>query len=219
MNYSKMKEVENVEELWWSVLADEEARSKLVEKYLYVAEREARKYEGFSDMDYDDLYSQAVIYVIEAVDKWRPGSCHKYISSCVLNHVAVKMKQFVANQFKSDCCDCNLFDWNVDDSVSFVENRMVLKNLFDKVSYRLTDKEKMVLSMYYGFWDGDPKTTTYIARKMNVTKERINQIRRKALAKLKSPRNWLIKGDPRIKMYERFWLKDLPIPDCEAYVM
>ena len=184
------------EELWWRAKADKEARDKLIGNYIYVAEREARKYSSFTDLDYEDLFSEACCYVVEAIDKWRPGCCHDYISGMVNNIVAVKMRQYVErNRDKKDhdeiifglSEDCIAFD-NADD-------RLILERLFEKTRSTLTSRERMILSMHYGFYDGDPKPINEIARYFKLTPMRITQIRNKALNKCRHPRNWTLKRD------------------------
>ncbi len=51
----------------------------------------------------------------------------------------------------------------------------------------LSDREKKVLMMRFGFDDGNPKTLETVGKEFNVTRERIRQIEAKALKKMRHP--------------------------------
>ncbi|MGH8103248.1 MAG: sigma-70 family RNA polymerase sigma factor, partial [bacterium] len=59
-----------------------------------------------------------------------------------------------------------------------------LERLMDDV---LSEREKVVIRMRYGFEDGDPKTLEEVGKFFEVTRERIRQIEAKALTKLRNP--------------------------------
>ena len=51
----------------------------------------------------------------------------------------------------------------------------------------LTDREKMIFRMRRGLDDGNPKTLQYIGDLLGVTRERVRQLERKAMRKLRHP--------------------------------
>jgi len=57
----------------------------------------------------------------------------------------------------------------------------------DKVLSTLIEREREVIAMRYGLWDGQPHTLEEVARFFQVTRERVRQIEQKALKKLKHP--------------------------------
>jgi len=65
-------------------------------------------------------------------------------------------------------------------SVMFAVN---MRSLLDTLS----DREAKVIALRFGFYDGVPRTLEEIGQEFNVTRERIRQIEKKALAKLYRP--------------------------------
>ena len=61
----------------------------------------------------------------------------------------------------------------------------VLKNELDKTLSVLSDREKKIVDMYFGI-DGGSLTLEQIGDEFGLTKERIRQIKEKALRKLKN---------------------------------
>ncbi len=49
----------------------------------------------------------------------------------------------------------------------------------------LSPREKQILKLYYGMTDGTPRTLNEIGRQLNVTRERVRQLKENALRKLK----------------------------------
>ena len=48
----------------------------------------------------------------------------------------------------------------------------------------LDDRERYILRLYFGFDGEEPKTLEEIGRTLNLTRERVRQIKEKALARL-----------------------------------
>jgi RNA polymerase primary sigma factor len=65
--------------------------------------------------------------------------------------------------------------------------RAVVRTRIDQVLATLIDREREVIAMRYGLYDGQPHTLEEVARAFQVTRERIRQIEQKALKKLKHP--------------------------------
>jgi RNA polymerase primary sigma factor len=62
-----------------------------------------------------------------------------------------------------------------------------LKEQLEGVLDSLTDRERRVLKMRFGLYDGKARTLEEVGREFNVTRERIRQIEAKALRKLRHP--------------------------------
>ena len=79
-------------------------------------------------------------------------------------------------------------DWNRD-NVSTGEEGIdaLFREQVSKVLDTLTDREKRVLQLRFGFDGGDGQTLEEIGREFGVTRERIRQIEAKALRKLRHP--------------------------------
>ncbi|PYV45279.1 MAG: hypothetical protein DMG06_03130, partial [Acidobacteria bacterium] len=64
----------------------------------------------------------------------------------------------------------------------------------------LTQREREILKLRYGFGDGGEYTLEEIGKRFTLTRERIRQIEKEALSKLKySAQNRLIKTYPRVQ--------------------
>jgi RNA polymerase primary sigma factor len=62
-----------------------------------------------------------------------------------------------------------------------------LKQVLEEALSELSEREKMVIKLRFGFEDDHPKTLKEVGKLFNVTRERIRQIEAKALEKLRHP--------------------------------
>jgi len=60
-----------------------------------------------------------------------------------------------------------------------------LSSSIDEALSHLRDREAKVLRLYFGFGGNEPKTLEEIGQEMGVTRERIRQIKERALGKLR----------------------------------
>lgn len=65
--------------------------------------------------------------------------------------------------------------------------KSLLRNRIDDVLATLSSRERDVILLRYGLYDGQPHTLEEVARCFQVTRERIRQIEQKSLKKLKHP--------------------------------
>ncbi|MEI7469531.1 MAG: sigma-70 family RNA polymerase sigma factor, partial [Chloroflexota bacterium] len=63
----------------------------------------------------------------------------------------------------------------------------MLKQQVRNVLGQLTEREREVLEMRFGFGDGRPRTLEEIGQTNGITRERVRQIEAKALRKLRHP--------------------------------
>ena len=64
-----------------------------------------------------------------------------------------------------------------------------MRSHIDSVLSQLNDRERKVLELRFGITDGKPRTLEEIGRDLSLTRERIRQIERKALGRLRSDRD------------------------------
>lgn len=86
--------------------------------------------------------------------------------------------------------DTRLIDFIEDNSIPVPDTKIstsLLRESLEEVMRTLTDREREVLMLRYGFNDGYTHTLEEISRKFNLTRERIRQIEAAALKKLKHP--------------------------------
>ena len=67
-----------------------------------------------------------------------------------------------------------------------VAARSSMRSLIDAVLSQLNERERKVLELRFGITDGKPRTLEEIGRDLSLTRERIRQIERKALGRLRS---------------------------------
>ena len=87
------------------------------------------------------------------------------------------------NDFRNINLDSLYWNDNVYKEIEQRGLRETLENLMEE----LTDREREVLRMRYGFEDGDEKTLEEVGQMFGVTRERIRQIESKAIKKLSYP--------------------------------
>ena len=83
--------------------------------------------------------------------------------------------------------------------IEFLENVLHIESPTDemierlpKLLHKLSDKERIVISFRYGFYDGRKRTLQEIGRQYNVTRERIRQIIVKAIKRMRHPTRKII---------------------------
>jgi len=84
--------------------------------------------------------------------------------------------------------DNNLWECLPDNSVASPDEILYSKALRDDIQKALStldDRERKIIILYYGLENGLPLTLEEIGQKMNLTRERIRQIKDKALSKLR----------------------------------
>jgi RNA polymerase primary sigma factor len=65
--------------------------------------------------------------------------------------------------------------------------QLVLRDELEKVMEKLTERERVVLRLRFGMEDGRPHTLEEIGEALGVSRERVRQIEKEALAKLRRP--------------------------------
>ncbi len=65
--------------------------------------------------------------------------------------------------------------------------QLVLRDELEKVMEKLTERERVVLRLRFGMRDGRPHTLEEIGDELGVSRERVRQIEKEALAKLRRP--------------------------------
>jgi len=63
--------------------------------------------------------------------------------------------------------------------------REALKNALDSSLTALPDREQLVLRLYFGLDDGEPRTLEEIGKELGVTRERVRQLKERALSRLR----------------------------------
>ena len=86
--------------------------------------------------------------------------------------------------------DSTLGEFVADEEELLPEDHAINNNLRDKLLEMISsfsDRERDVIMLRFGFYDGKPRTLEEVGQKYGVTRERIRQIESKVLRKLKHP--------------------------------
>lgn len=180
---------------------DMSARDKIIKSNLKFVASVAKPYIGMG-LSYSDLIAEGNLGLIKALDKFDYEKGYKTISYSVWwirqNILEALKKRNIING--DEIAPSETFDEDdsvdEDDNVTmekYVDNfnfdnlkrsdeSSVVKNLMDS----LTEREKRVVSDYFGLESKDEMTLEEIGKEMGLTKERIRQIKESALKKLRT---------------------------------
>ncbi len=100
--------------------------------------------------------------------------------------------------YSNDQDDSALVDYLQDDNAQSPDEQTYERALSDdmeKALDTLSDREKLILSLYFGLNGEEPFTLEEIGKKLSLTRERIRQIKEKAIVRLRhSSRSKFLKG-------------------------
>ena len=100
--------------------------------------------------------------------------------------------------YSSDQDDTALVDYLQDENAPMPDEQTYKRALSDdmeKALDTLSDREKLILSLYFGLTSDEPLTLEEIGKKLSLTRERIRQIKEKAIIRLRhSSRSKFLRG-------------------------
>lgn len=175
----------------------EEARNILVEHNLRLVAHVVRKYES-SGEDMEDLISIGTIGLIKAIKTYneeRGVKLATYSARCIENEVLMylrntrKLKQEVSIYepigYDKEGNEISLLDVLTSDNeiLDMVEMKMQEEKIRDKIDV-LTRRERQVIEMRYGLFNGLKETQRDIAKKLGISRSYVSRIEKRALKKL-----------------------------------
>ena len=178
---------------------DADAANTLIEHNLRLVVHIARKY-AQPGVDQDDLVSLGALGLIKAVHTFRPeaGRLTAYASRCIENEM---LMFFRANRKSRNVMlvgdgvgqDSEGNDLQLDELLgtgpdlvpdaaeTAIETNRALR-LMDEV---LEPREREVLRLRYGLWDGEPWPQHRVAARLGISRSYVSRIEKKALEKLR----------------------------------
>lgn len=168
----------------------------------------AKKYKG-SGVPMEDLISEGNMGMITAIKKFNVDYDIKFFSYAVW-WIRQSMQAFIKNKQKSldiekgdDELNSNVKENAVSDNEDEIVNKMetVLSNendeknreieknqkvVVEKLLVNLDEREKLIIEEYYGLNDGKEKNLEEIGSKLGISMERVRQIKKKILFKMRS---------------------------------
>lgn len=108
-----------------------------------------------------------------------------------INHLRNITQDFISlDSFYGDSEDTTILSMIVDSRVDSPDRKVLdesLKNALDDILSTLTESEREILRMRYGLNSYEPMSLQQIGDKFNLSKERIRQIEKKAIRRLRHP--------------------------------
>jgi RNA polymerase sporulation-specific sigma factor len=176
---------------------DLQARNKLIEHNLRLVAHVVRKYET-SGEDMEDLISIGTIGLIKAIKTYnhdRGVRLATYAARCIENEVLMhlrnirKLRQEVSIYdpigFDKEGNEISLMDVLTSDSeiLEIIEARMQGEKVKDKMD-TLSNREREVIEMRYGLFNGLKETQREIARNLGISRSYVSRIEKRAVNKL-----------------------------------
>ena len=164
---------------------DLEAKHILIERNLRLVAHIVRKYQNLGE-EMEDLISIGTIGLIKAVISFDPEKGNRlaaYASRCVENEILMYLRAR-----KKGGKEISLYepiettDTDVPEKLYLKEN---IQKLYEKVESELSPRERLVLKMRYGLYNGEEYTQREIASLLGISRSYVSRIEKSAVEKLR----------------------------------
>lgn len=180
---------------------DLEAKHVLIERNLRLVAHVIKKYQ-YLDEDPEDLISIGTIGLIKAVVTFNPDKGNRlaaYASKCVENEILMYLR--AKKKTNKDISlyepigtdregnEIKLYDIietdeeDIPDKIHLKEN---IQKLYDKVETELSKRERLVLKLRYGLYNGEEYTQREIAKQLGISRSYVSRIEKSAVEKLRA---------------------------------
>ena len=179
---------------------DLQAKHVLIERNLRLVAHVIKKYQ-YLDEDPEDLISIGTIGLIKAVVTINPDKGNRlaaYASKCVENEILMylRAKKKTSKEISlyepigtdREGNEIKLYDIIETDEADVPEKIHLKENiqkLYDKVENELSQRERLVLKMRYGLYNGEEYTQREIARQLGISRSYVSRIEKSAVEKLR----------------------------------
>lgn len=179
---------------------DLEAKHILIERNLRLVAHVIKKYQNVEEEN-EDLISIGTIGLIKAVITFNPDKGNRlaaYASRCVENEILMYLRSKKKNSREISLYEpigtdregneIQLYDImeteeeDIPDRIDLKEN---IQKLYEKVENELSHREKLVLKMRYGLYNGEEYTQREIAGQLGISRSYVSRIEKSAIEKLR----------------------------------
>lgn len=176
---------------------DTEAYDILVKHNLRLVAHIVKKYNNAGEAD--DLISVGSIGLIKGIETFSPDKgCQltTYAAKCIENEIlmyirankkhrqAVSLFEPVGTDKEGN--DISLMDviQSPNDDFAVIENSIVLEKVKKAMDEVLTETERLVIALRYGFYDKTAYTQSQVAKKLKISRSYVSRIEKRAVAKI-----------------------------------
>ena len=179
---------------------DIDARNKLIEHNLRLVAHIAKKYSA-NVRDGEDLISLGTIGLIKGINSFDSSKGTRlvtYIARCIENEILMLMRNNKKSQNDVSLNDpvgtdregnqillMDIVGTDEEDVIKEIDNRTKVKKLYENISNRLDDRERDIIIMRYGLYDGNEMTQAEVAEIMGISRSYVSRIEKKAIGKLR----------------------------------
>ncbi len=179
---------------------DEEAKAKLIEHNLRLVAHIAKKYTG-TIRDSEDLISLGTIGLIKGInsfDSTKGTRLVTYAARCIENEILMLMRSNKKSQGDvslNDPIGCDkegnqillmdIIGTDEEDVIKEIDRKSQIKKLYSNIATRLDDREREIIKMRYGLYDGNEMTQFEVAEILGISRSYVSRIEKKAISKLR----------------------------------
>lgn len=183
----------------------EEAKAILIEHNLRLVVYIAKKFDN-TGVGVEDLISIGTIGLIKSINTYQPSKNIKlatYASRCIENEILMYLRRNNKTKLEVSIDEPLNVDWDgnelllsdilgTDEDVIYrdIENQ-VERKLLKKALSKLTDREKLIVSLRYGLGsrDGEEMTQKEVAELLGISQSYISRLEKKIMRQLKKEMN------------------------------
>ena len=180
---------------------DLQAKHILIEHNLRLVAHVIKKYQS-SDDDIEDLISIGTIGLIKSVMTFNSEKGNRlaaYASKCIDNEILMYLRS--KKKSNNEVClyeplgidkegnEIQLYDiieTNEDDASDRIVLKQNIQKLYEELESLLTPRERLVLKMRYGLYNGEEYTQREVARQLGISRSYVSRIEKSAIQKLRS---------------------------------
>ena len=179
---------------------DLEAKHILIERNLRLVAHVIKKYQNLEE-DPEDLISIGTIGLIKAVVTFNPHKGNRlaaYASRCVENEILMHLRSrkksgkeislyepIGTDREGNEIRPYDIIETDENEIPDRIHLKENIQKLYEKVESELSQREKLVLKMRYGLYNGEEYTQREIARQLGISRSYVSRIEKSAVEKLR----------------------------------